>query len=132
MAETSRFEIFIFARLHAREGAEEGVASALREVVGPTRGEAGCLSIGAYRSMRDPGLFYIHSRWREAAFERHAAMAHTVRFIEMVERLVDQPLEVVGTRTLDGPAIGAANLGSRRECRHGPSVLPYRLRGPEG
>ena len=87
--------LYIFARFHAREGQEEAVATAMREVVGPTNAEPGCLAIGAYRSTRDPRLFYIHSRWRdEAAFERHVTMPHTVRFIETVEELVDQPLEV--------------------------------------
>jgi quinol monooxygenase YgiN len=39
--------------------------------------------------IRDPQLFYIHSRWTdEAAFERHAGLAHTVRFVERVEPLI--------------------------------------------
>ena len=88
-------ERFIFARFHASEGQEEAVVVALRETVGPTRAEPGCLAIDAYRSTRDRRLFYIHSRWRdEAAFERHAATPHTVRFIETVEKLVDRPIEV--------------------------------------
>ena len=94
-------ELFVFARFHAREGREEAVAAALREVVPPTRAEPGCLAIGAYRATRDPRLFHIHSRWRdEAAFERHAAMPHTVRFIETVERLVDQPIEVTRSQAI--------------------------------
>jgi quinol monooxygenase YgiN len=56
-------ELFIFARFHASEGQEEGIAAALREVVGPTRQEQGCLAIAAYRSTQDPSLFYIHSHW---------------------------------------------------------------------
>ena len=35
-------ELFIFARFHAREGQEDAVAEALREVVAPSREEAGC------------------------------------------------------------------------------------------
>jgi quinol monooxygenase YgiN len=94
-------ELFVFARFHARGGQEEAVAAALREVVPPTRAEPGCLAIGAYRATRDPRLFHIHSRWRdEAAFERHAAMPHTVRFIETVERLVDQPIEVTRSQAI--------------------------------
>ena len=37
--------LFIFARFHAGEGQDGAVAAALREVVGPTREEAGCLAI---------------------------------------------------------------------------------------
>jgi len=88
-------QLFIFARFHAREGQQGSVAAALRDVVGPSRAEAGCLAIEAYRSTRDPQLFYIHSRWRdEEAFEMHAEMPHTVRFLERVQPLIDHKLDV--------------------------------------
>lgn len=94
--------LFIFARFRALEGREEDVASALRDTVPPTREEPGCREIDAYRSVRDPRLFYIHSRWTdEAAFERHATLPHTVRFVERVEKLIDHPLEVTRTALLD-------------------------------
>ena len=82
-------ELLIFASFHARPGAEAAVGKALHEVVGATRKDAGCLSIHAYRSIRDPQLFYIHSRWTgETAFEQHARLPHTVRFVERVEPLI--------------------------------------------
>jgi quinol monooxygenase YgiN len=88
-------ELFIFARFHARPGEEDAVAAALRDIVASSREEAGCLSIHAFRSIRDPRLFFIHSRWKdEAAFESHVVMPHTVRFIERVEPLIDHPLDV--------------------------------------
>jgi quinol monooxygenase YgiN len=66
-------EQYTFVRLHAREGEESAVEEALREVTGPTREEAGCLSFHTFRSMRDRRLFYIHSRWvDQAAFHEHA------------------------------------------------------------
>jgi quinol monooxygenase YgiN len=87
--------LFIFARFHARPGNEAGVAEALREVIVPSRAEPGCLGIHAFRSTRDPRLFYIHSSWKdEAAFEHHAGLPHTTRFIERVSRLIDHPLDV--------------------------------------
>jgi quinol monooxygenase YgiN len=88
-------ELLIFARFHAREGQEEAVAAAIREVVPPTRAEPGCGAIAAYRSTHDPRLHCIHSRWvDEAAFETHAGLSHAVRFIERVQSLIDCPLEV--------------------------------------
>jgi len=87
-------EIFIFTRFHARPKAEAAVEEALREVVPPSRAEAGCLGIHAFHSIRDPQVFYIHSRWKdEAAFDVHAKLPHTVRFIERVESLLDDPLK---------------------------------------
>lgn len=88
-------ELFIFARFHARPGEESAVAAALRDVVGFSREEAGCLGIHAFRSTRDACLFYIHSRWKdEAAFDHHAGLPHTVRFVERVQALIDHPLDV--------------------------------------
>jgi quinol monooxygenase YgiN len=87
--------LFIFARLHARPGKETAVAEALRDVLAPSSQEPGCLGIQAFRSIRDPRLFYIHSRWRdEAAFDSHAGMPHTARFIERVTPLIDHTLDV--------------------------------------
>jgi quinol monooxygenase YgiN len=88
-------ELYIFARFHARSGREDAVAQALREVVTPTSEEPGCLSIHAFRSTQDARLFYIHSRWKDdSAFEHHATLPHTVRFLERVQPLIDHPLDV--------------------------------------
>lgn len=96
-------ELFVFARFHARPGAEDAVAAALLAVVPPSRREPGCLGIDAYRSTRDPRLHIVHSRWvDEAAFERHAGLPHTVRFVARVEPLLDHALDVVRTRRIGG------------------------------
>jgi quinol monooxygenase YgiN len=94
--------IYIFARFHSREGKEHEVADAIRTVLPQTAAEPGCLAIQAFRSIRDERLFFIHSRWKdEAAFELHAALPHTVRFLERVEAAIDHPLDVNRTVTLD-------------------------------
>ena len=94
-------ELFIFARFHARDGEAEAVAAALRDVVGATAAEPGCVSIGAFRSTHNPRLFYIHSRWvGEAAFAAHGGMPHTVHFLQRVEPLLDDPLDVTRAQLL--------------------------------
>jgi quinol monooxygenase YgiN len=96
-------ELFIFARFHAAPGNEDAVAAVIRDVLPPTRAEPGCLQIDAFRSKRDSRLFYIHSRWRdEAAFDRHADLPHTARFLDRAAPLVDYPLDVNRTQRLDG------------------------------
>jgi quinol monooxygenase YgiN len=96
-----RTELSIFARFHGRPGNEAAVASALQDVIAPTRAEPGCRSAEAYQSVRDPQLFFIHSRWsEETAFETHATLPHTKRFIERVQALIDHPLDVNRTRPL--------------------------------
>jgi quinol monooxygenase YgiN len=88
-------EIFVFARLHARPGKRSEVQQAMFEVQGPTRQEPGCLSYGAFHSVRDPDEYYIHTRWKDmAAFERHAELAHTARFVTSVGPLLDHSFNV--------------------------------------
>jgi quinol monooxygenase YgiN len=70
-------EVFIFARLRARPGVRSELQQAMFEVQGPTRAEPGCLSYGAFQSLR--------------AFDRHALLPHTVRFIAALEPLLDHP-----------------------------------------
>jgi quinol monooxygenase YgiN len=94
-------EMFFFARFHASPGNEQAVADALLDVLAPSRKEPGCLSIHAFRSIHDPRLFYIHSRWKdEAAFDVHAGLPHTMRFIERVEPLIDHPLDMSRTEKI--------------------------------
>ena len=81
---------YLFARFQARAGMEDAVMAAMNAIMAPSRAEPGCLEIGAYRSLRDPRLFFVHSRWTdEIAFDRHAALPHTLRFIAEMERLTD-------------------------------------------
>jgi quinol monooxygenase YgiN len=88
-------ELFIFARFHARAGNEQELEQTLQAVIKPTRDEAACLGIQLFRSTRDPGLFYIHSRWIDAAaFELHATLPHTTKYIPHAETLIDHPLDV--------------------------------------
>lgn len=94
-------ELFFFARFHASLGRESALQEALMEVVVPSREEAGCLSIHAFRSTSDPRLFFIHSRWKdEAAFEYHARLSHTVRFIEQATQLIDHALDTTRTKLI--------------------------------
>lgn len=96
-----RVERFVFVRLHAREGEEKAVEEALREVMGPSREEPGCLDFHLFRSLRDPRLFYIHSRWvDDAAFQAHAVLPHTERFLKKVDALLDQAREVARTEMI--------------------------------
>jgi len=94
-------DLFIIARFHARAGQESEVEAALREVAAPSRAEPGCLSFHVFGSTRDPRLFYIHSRWQdEAAFDIHAGLPHTVRFLERVEPLIDHGRDVTRARLI--------------------------------
>jgi quinol monooxygenase YgiN len=54
-----------------------------------------------YRSLRDPKLFFLNSRWRdEAAFEVHVGLPATRAFVERAQRLIDHSFDVTRTRLL--------------------------------
>jgi quinol monooxygenase YgiN len=53
-------------------------------------------------------VFAIHSEWvDEAAFELHAKLPHTVRFLQAAEKLLAHPVQGLRTRHIAGGA-GAA------------------------
>lgn len=73
-------------------------AAAFREellrVVEPSRQERGCVRMDVFESVRQPYVFSIHSEWiDEAAFELHATLPHTTRFISVAERLLGHRVE---------------------------------------
>ena len=94
-------ELIIFARFHVREGDDAVAAAVLREQASAVREEPGCVAIHAYVSIRDPRLFYIHSRWiDEAAFEVHANLPRTIEFVKRMQTLIDHPFEATRARPL--------------------------------
>ena len=82
-------ELAIIGEFRALPGREREVETAIRAAVEQTRREPDCLVIHAFRSNRDGALFFVHSRWTdEAAFDVHATLPHTVRFIATVAPLI--------------------------------------------
>lgn len=90
-----------FARFQARPDMQDAVGAALAEVVSASRAEPGCLFIEAFGATGEPGLFLLHSRWiDEAAFDRHAGLAHTRSFLEAVTPLLQAPAGMDRARSL--------------------------------
>ena len=78
------------------------VLALLRAQIEPVRREPGCVEMDAYRSRRDPRLFHIHSRWiDEDAFEVHARLPSTDRFIERMQALIDHEFQATRTISLN-------------------------------
>lgn len=96
-------------RFEPRAGKEREFREELLLVIGPSRAEAGCLDIQVFESVRAPVSFAIHSEWAdEAAFDLHARMPHTVRFLEAARELLTHPLDGLRAREITG---GAAEMG---------------------
>jgi quinol monooxygenase YgiN len=55
-----------------------------------------------FESMREPFVFSIHSEWtNEAAFDLHAKLPHTIRFLSAAEQLLEHPISGLRLRQLD-------------------------------
>jgi quinol monooxygenase YgiN len=92
-------DLFIFARFHVRDGCGVEASVILLDQARRVREEPGCKAIDIFASVRDPRLFFLHSRWiDEAAFDRHAALPGTLQFVTRMEGLIDHPFDV--TRSL--------------------------------
>lgn len=93
--------LHVFARFEPKPGAEARLRQLLREVVPPSRAEAGCRRIDLYETVRPPTFFEINSEWEdEVAFELHATLPHTVRFLAAVPELLTHELRVLRTERI--------------------------------
>ena len=86
---------------------QPGKAAEFREellhVAEPTRAEPGCLAMRVFESLREPAGFAIHSEWvDEAAFDLHATLPHTIRFLAAAEKLLAHPVEGFRSREIAG------------------------------
>jgi quinol monooxygenase YgiN len=97
--------VHCFVRFEPMPGKAVEFREALLRVVEPTRAEIGCLAIHVFEALREPFVFAIHSEWAdEAAFELHARLPHTVRFLGTTEKLLSHPVQGLRTREIGGGA----------------------------
>ena len=97
--------IHFLVRFEPLPGKAPRFRAELLRVLDPTRAETGCLGIHVFESLREPFVFGIHSEWvDEAAFELHARLPHTVRFLEAAKQLLSHPVEGLRSREIAGGA----------------------------
>jgi quinol monooxygenase YgiN len=103
--------VHFIVRFEPRPGREKEFREELLRVLEPSRAEAGCLAQRVYETLREPFLFAIHSEWvDEAAFDLHAQLPHTLRFLEAAEKLLTHPVQGLRMREIGGGA-GAGAAG---------------------
>ena len=91
-----------------RPGKEAAFRQELLRVNGPSREEPGCIYLHVFESLRQPTYFAIHSEWvDENAFEQHAQLPHTMRFVEAAKDLLTHPIQGLRSRHIAGGS-GAA------------------------
>ncbi|HVY62988.1 MAG TPA: putative quinol monooxygenase [Planctomycetota bacterium] len=83
------------ARGKAAPGKREAFLAAARAVIGPTRGEAGCLSYRASQDVEDDHAFTFVEEWRDrAALEAHFQTPHVKALFAALPGILAGPAEV--------------------------------------
>jgi len=104
--------VHFFVRFEPLPGKEIKFREELLRVIEPTRAEIGCVAIHIFESLREPFVFAIHSEWvDEAAFELHARLPHTVRFLRAAEELLTHSVEGLRSREIGGGYIETTHGG---------------------
>lgn len=97
--------LHFIVRFEPQPGKENDFREELFHVVEPSRAEPGCIAIQVFESIRQPITFAIHSEWAdEAAFELHAQLPHTVRFLAASEGLLTHSVQGLRTHQIAGGA----------------------------
>jgi quinol monooxygenase YgiN len=111
-------------RFEPLPGKEIEFRQELLRIADPTRAEPGCLAIRIFESLHEPIVFAIHSEWvDEAAFNLHAQLAHTVRFIEAANQLLTHPVEGLRSQQIgggEGAGLATLNLSDSLRTRKAP------------
>ena len=103
--------VHFYVRFEPRPGKEMEFRQELLRVIEASRAEVGCLGIHAFESLREPLVFAIRSEWTdEAAFDGHAQLPHTIRFLRAAEDLLTHPVQGLRSRQIGGGA-GAGAAG---------------------
>jgi quinol monooxygenase YgiN len=93
--------VHFIVRFEPQPGKGADFREELLKVASPSKAEQGCLSFHAFESLREPLKFAIHSEWvDEAAFELHAQLPHTVRFVAAAKDLLTHPIEGLRSREI--------------------------------
>ena len=101
--------VHVIVRFEPRPGQEAAFREELLRVNEPSRAEIGCLRIDVFESLREPFVFAVYSEWvDEAAFEFHASLRQTVRFLAATEKLLTHSVQGLRLRHIGGGA-GAAS-----------------------
>lgn len=97
--------VHFFVRFEPLPGKDIEFRIEVLRLIEPTQAEIGCLGIHVFESLREPFVFAIHSEWAdEAAFDLHAQLPHTVRFLKAAKELLTHPVQGLRSRQIGGGA----------------------------
>lgn len=81
--------------VRAKAGKSELLGAALGEMVTLTRQESGCGICELHQSSDDAATWMVYERWRDKeAFASHMQQPYTLKFIERMGELANEPADV--------------------------------------
>jgi quinol monooxygenase YgiN len=84
-------EVRLIARIIAREGKAAEMKELLKQMLKPTRAEAGCKFYDLLES-NQPGVFYFNELWEsQSHLDAHMASTHFKNIFAQVPELVAEP-----------------------------------------
>jgi quinol monooxygenase YgiN len=85
----------VVARIRAVRGRERTVEVALKDLLAPTRAEAGCRAYDLFQNMETPCEFALVEEWEgEAAHEAHMRAPHVQRMLAEAGPFLAAPPEI--------------------------------------
>ena len=89
----------VVATVRAKPGAEEELRALLEAVVGPTRGEDGCLTYALHQGAADPAVFVFYENWASREhLDAHLASPHVTAGLTRLSELADGGVEIIPLR----------------------------------
>ena len=88
-------KVTVLARIEAKPGMADTVKQEIMALVGPTRGETGCINYDLHQSRNDHCLFMLYENWKSVRdLETHLEMPYLKAFREKADQLLATPLDI--------------------------------------
>lgn len=96
-------KVTVLALIRAAAGKEEELYEELKKLVGPSRGDDGCINYDLHRSLEDSARFMFHENWASRQhLEDHLQQPHLQRFMERADSLLAEPVDITTWSEVDG------------------------------
>jgi quinol monooxygenase YgiN len=88
-------DLTLTATMRVKPGEEGRFLAAARQVLEPTRAEAGCVDYRLHQSADDPAAFVFYENWRSRDdLDLHLETPHIRAFVAAIEPILEAPMEL--------------------------------------
>jgi quinol monooxygenase YgiN len=93
--------VTVVATMRAQPGREDELRAALEEMVGPSTGDAGCVTYDLHQGLDDPAVFVFYENWESAEeLQAHLRQPHVARFSAAAAGLLDGDITILRVRRI--------------------------------